>query len=106
MSKRREDLEGLIYRVISRPSDGPAPMGLTFTQYSTCFAHNIDKYVAHGWRDEAFESAVAAARTAMPVGRTLDARRGATGRTHRITLERNQSKYGRNAGRKGVHRLD
>ena len=96
MSKRREDLEGLIYRVISRPSDGPAPMGLTFTQYSTCFAHNIDKYVAHGWRDEAFESAVAAAReptrlvspTTRTLGPPLDARRG-----------------GR-AGGKGVHRLD
>ena len=56
------------------------PMGITFTQYSTCFSHNVQKrvrrrrgpiareaarppraparYIDHGWRDEGFESPI------------------------------------------------
>ena len=48
----------MLFRVISQPNSGPTPMGITFTQYSTCFSHNIQKYVDHGWRDEGFESPV------------------------------------------------
>ena len=65
----------MLFRVISQPNSGPTPMGITFTQYSTCFSHNIQKrphgararavpnarprrYVDNGWRDEGFESPV------------------------------------------------
>lgn len=45
--------EDYVYRVISQPST-LAPV--TFTQYSTCFSHNIHKYVERGWKDEGFEA--------------------------------------------------
>lgn len=44
--------EDYVYHVISQPKTGP----VTFTQYTTCFAHNLDKYLARGWKDEGFES--------------------------------------------------
>ena len=48
--------EGHIFRVISRPHFLPLPEPLAFTQYSTCFAHNVNLYVANGWKDEGYEA--------------------------------------------------
>lgn len=48
--------EGLIYRVISQPSFLPSATGVTYTQYTTCFSHNLEHYLANGWKDEGFES--------------------------------------------------
>ena len=47
---------GQVFRVISRPSFVPCPMGVTYTQYSTCPFEKVDLYTAHGWKDEGFES--------------------------------------------------
>jgi len=48
--------EAHIFRVISRKSFLPLPEPLRYTQYSTCFAHNLDQYVSRGWTDEGYEA--------------------------------------------------
>lgn len=48
--------EGLVFHVISQPSLLPSPTGINFTQYTTCFLHNLHTYLEHGWEDEGFES--------------------------------------------------
>lgn len=48
--------EGHIFHVISRPHFLPLPAPLSYTQYSTCFAHNLAQYVAQGWTDEGYEA--------------------------------------------------
>lgn len=52
--ERKGDTEGLIYRVISMPSFMPS--NISYTQYATCFSHNLHRYLENGWKDEGYES--------------------------------------------------